>query len=61
MNKRQVNNNLFNSIKPLIEEARAKIIRNVNSVVVYTHFEIGKMIVQHEQKGQERAGYANKH
>ena len=60
MRNRQVNNNLFNSIKILIEEAKAKIVRNVNSVVVYTHFEIGKMIVLHEQEGKDRAGYREK-
>lgn len=54
------NKELFNSIKSLIEEAKQKIVRNVNSVIVYTHFEIGKMIVEDEQKGRERAGYAEK-
>lgn len=61
MKKHQVNNNLFNSIKTLIVEAKAKIVRNVNSVVGYTHFEIGKMIVQHEQKGKERAIFYSKY
>lgn len=60
MKKVSIKNNLFQSIKTLIEEAKAKIVRNVNSVVVYTHFEIGKMIVLHDQKGKERAGYAEK-
>jgi len=60
MKKSQVKNSLFNSIKSLIEEAKQQIVRNVNHIIVYTHFEIGKMIVEDEQKGKERAGYAEK-
>ena len=52
--------NLYNSIKAIIEEARLPIVRNVNSVITFTHFQIGKMIVEHEQKGKARAGYAEK-
>ena len=58
MKNRQAKNSLFNSIRLLIEEAKTKIVRNVNSVIVYTHFEIGKMIIENEQKGKERAQYA---
>ena len=60
MKKNQIRNGLFNSIKLLIEEAKQRIVRNVNSVIVYTHFEIGKKIVESEQQGKERAGYADK-
>jgi len=60
MKKHAVKNNLFQSIKLLIEEAKIKIVRNVYSVIVYTHFEIGKMIIQNEQQGKERAQYAKK-
>ncbi len=51
---------LFESIKELIENAKSTIVRNVNSIIVYTYFEIGKKIVEHEQQGLERAGYAEK-
>jgi predicted nuclease of restriction endonuclease-like (RecB) superfamily len=54
------NRGLYNSIKSIIEEAKLQIVRNVNSIITYTHFEIGRMIVEHEQKGKERAGYAEK-
>jgi len=56
----KVKSALFNSIKTIIEEARSQIVRNVNTVITYTHFQIGKMIVEHEQKGKERARYAEK-
>jgi len=60
MNKHEAKNSLFQSIKVLIEEAKQKVVRNVNSVIVYTYFEIGKIIIQNEQEGKERAQYAKK-
>lgn len=53
-------NNLYHSIKTIIEEARLQVVRNVNSIIIYTHFQIGRMIVEHERKGTARAGYAEK-
>jgi predicted nuclease of restriction endonuclease-like (RecB) superfamily len=57
---KKAKSSLLNSIKTIIEEARSQIVRNVNTVITYTHFQIGRMIVEHEQKGKERAGYAEK-
>ena len=57
MKKHEVKNSLLQSIKLLIDEAKLKVVRNVNSVIVYTHFEIGKMIILNEQKGKKRAPY----
>ncbi len=49
---------LFVNIKTLIYEARNAVVRNVNTVMVKTYFEIGRMIVEHDQKGAKRAWYA---
>lgn len=54
MNKHQ-NSTLFNSIKQLIEEARLQVVRNVNTQMVVMYFEIGRRIVQEEQKGKSKA------
>jgi predicted nuclease of restriction endonuclease-like (RecB) superfamily len=51
-------NSLFRSVKELIEESRSQVVRNVNTIMIYTNFTIGKMIVEEEQKGNKRAGYA---
>lgn len=51
-------NQLFQSIKSLVETAKSSIVRNINSTMLLTYFEIGKMIVEDEQNGKERAGYA---
>lgn len=54
----KINKELFHNIKSLIEEAQKHIVRNVNTTMLITYFEIGRMIVEHEQKGKRRAGYA---
>jgi len=54
----EINNTLFRSISELIEDARKYVVRNVNTIMLCTNFTIGKMIVEEEQKGKERAGYA---
>lgn len=47
----------FGEIKDLIASARATVARGVDLVQVYTNFEIGRRIVQQEQKGKGRAKY----
>ena len=41
----------------LIEEARCKVASAANVALVYTYYEIGRMIVEDEQDGKERADY----
>jgi predicted nuclease of restriction endonuclease-like (RecB) superfamily len=48
---------LANRIERLIAEARKTVISTVNTTMVYTYYEIGKMIVEEEQEGKERAEY----
>lgn len=50
-------NNLLTSIVALIKQSQQQVLRAVNSTMVYTYFEIGKMIVEEEQNGKERAEY----
>ena len=52
------NDKLFRSVRELIEKSRSEIVRNVNTVMVYTYYHIGKMIVNEEQAGSQRAAYA---
>ncbi|TWI77937.1 putative nuclease of restriction endonuclease-like (RecB) superfamily [Lacibacter cauensis] len=58
MSKLIPHNALINSIKKLIDEARKQVVRNVNTTMLVTNFEIGRMIVEYEQKGRQRAEYA---
>ena len=51
------NTNLYAEIKHLIEEARKQVVRSVNSAMVFTYWEIGKLILEEEQNGEDRAEY----
>lgn len=48
---------LYQDIKTLLHNARNQVVRAVNTTMVHTYFEIGRLIVEHEQGGQEKAGY----
>jgi predicted nuclease of restriction endonuclease-like (RecB) superfamily len=48
---------LFKSIEQLLTTSRNTAKKSVDTVMVYTYFEIGKMIVEEEQNGQGRAAY----
>ena len=48
---------LFQQVVELLQNARQQVLRTVNSTMVYTYFEIGRMIVEEEQDGKDRAEY----
>lgn len=54
------NNSLYKSIKELIENSKSNIVRHVNAAIILTYYEIGRMIVEDQQKGKYRADYAKK-
>ena len=58
MSKVILNKELFQSIKSLIQEARKHVVHNINTTMLITYFEIGRMIVEDEQNGKNRADYA---
>src|SRR4051812_19005260 len=41
----------------LLESSRHAAARSVNSVMTATYWDIGRRIVDHEQRGKDRAGY----
>ncbi|WP_223606899.1 YhcG family protein [Chryseobacterium sp. OSA05B] len=48
---------LFQSVKEIIRQSREKVFRIANSTLLLTYWQIGKLIVEDEQKGKERAEY----
>ena len=48
---------LFDKITALIEEARQRVSTTVNIAEVYTKYNVGRYIVEDEQKGNYRAEY----
>lgn len=49
--------NLYYKVAELLKLAQNAVVQTVNKTMVQTYFEIGKMIVEEEQKGKERAEY----
>ena len=48
---------VYGNIKEILEEARNNAFRAVNFAMVRAYWQIGKIIVEEEQKGEERARY----
>ncbi len=55
--KNKLTTNITNTIKDLLMVARTQVVQHVNTTMVNTYFEIGKVIVEHEQQGKQRAKY----
>ncbi|MBI0400601.1 PDDEXK nuclease domain-containing protein [Cyclobacterium marinum] len=47
----------YKKVVDLLKEARKSVVQTINKTMVYTYFEIGRMIVEEEQNGKERAEY----
>lgn len=50
-------NSFIEQVKLLLREAQQNVLRSVNSLMVQTYFELGKRIVEEEQKGKSEAAY----
>ena len=57
MAEKVLNTKFYADILALLQAARNNVVRAVNQTIVLTYFEIGRMIVEEEQQGKERAGY----
>ena len=55
--ERNTQSDFYNKVADLLKEARKSVVQTVNKTMVYTYFEIGRMIVEEEQNGKERAEY----
>lgn len=47
----------IDGIRELLETARNNVVKQVNTTMLMTYFEIGRRIVEQEQKGENQAGY----
>lgn len=57
MSENLQNKVLFSQVVELLQNARQQVLRTINTTMVCTYFEIGRMIVEEEQNGKERAEY----
>ena len=49
---------LFKNIQSLVEQSRRELYTVANITLTETYFHIGRLIVEYEQLGKSRAGYA---
>ncbi|MCO6499820.1 MAG: DUF1016 family protein [Vicingus serpentipes] len=57
MTNKPSNTKFYSQVVDLLQSARNKVVRTVNQTMVLTYFEIGRMIIEEEQGGKERADY----
>ena len=51
------NQKFYKEVVELLNNARNKVKRTVDSIMTYTYYEVGRRIVEEEQKGEKRAEY----
>jgi hypothetical protein len=51
---------IFERVKAILDEARTMAWQAVNSAMVVSYWEIGRIIIEEEQKGKKRADYGEK-
>jgi len=57
MSNKPLNKKLYSQIVDFLQSTRNMVVRTVNQTMVVTYFEIGRMLVEEEQGGKERAEY----
>jgi len=57
MAKRQASEPLYREIRAVLESARVGAYRAVNAAMVRAYWQVGRLIVEHEQGGAKRAAY----
>jgi predicted nuclease of restriction endonuclease-like (RecB) superfamily len=56
-NIEKTNTDFYTKVAELLREARKSVVRSINKTMVLTYYEIGRIIVEEEQKGKVRADY----
>lgn len=51
---------LASQIAEIVQQARSQVRQSVNQAMVASYWEIGRLIVEHEQRGQARAAYGQR-
>lgn len=55
-----IDTKLVNDIKNILHSSRANLQQSINTAMVQTYWNIGKIIVEHEQNGDKKAQYGKK-
>ena len=52
-------NSLLTDISVLLKNTKNLVVRQVNNIIVLTYWNIGRYIIEYEQKGKDRAKYGS--
>ncbi|MCK5146925.1 DUF1016 family protein [bacterium] len=55
--RKYAKSDFFDKVAETLKNARISVVQTVNKTMVYTYFEIGRIIVEEQQDGKERAAY----
>ena len=53
----KIHKDFYSNIKELMDNARNRVAREVNNILIQTYWEIGRIIVEEEQGNSDRAEY----
>ena len=48
---------LLNQLRSLLQQSRQQLQQNINTTMVHTYWQVGRLIIENEQQGSERAAY----
>lgn len=54
------NHQIYHQIRDILTQARSRVYQSINSEMVASYWAIGRVLVEEEQKGEERASYGKK-
>lgn len=57
MTNKPLHTELFSKVVELLHSARKQVVLSVNQTMVFSYYQIGRMIVEEEQEGKDRAEY----
>jgi len=57
MTKALVPPQLLNDLRSLLKQSRQQLQQNINTTMVHTYWQVGRLIVEQEQQGSERTAY----
>ncbi len=57
LQRKDKSSTLFKQAVTLVQQARKQVVRQTNSIMVFTYFQLGRLIIEHEQGGKLKAEY----
>ncbi|MGK5083477.1 PDDEXK nuclease domain-containing protein [Bdellovibrionota bacterium FG-1] len=53
----KANTALYSNVRSILDQARGKVHKTINSIMVQAYWHVGRLIIEEEQRGKNRANY----